>query len=213
MAALVYGVWQAQTPVRAAVTYDGVVIAIGTLTSIPVQIAVLVFAAQQRGGRRREYFALAMPQAGRNRVCRARGAWRSILAFDVLLYVTRWRPCSCVPDRSLPERQGCRLAPRADVRHRRGRADRRRDRVPRFPLPGLGAAGPRDASPSALSPWSGRLLHIQYDWLGMAQVFATGLMLGWFRWASGSTALTIVMHAIINLEAMIETAIKAEWLS
>ena len=34
------------------------------------------------------------------------------------------------------------------------------------------------------------LLHIQYDWLGMAQIFTAGLMLGWFRWASGSTTFS-----------------------
>jgi membrane protease YdiL (CAAX protease family) len=57
------------------------------------------------------------------------------------------------------------------------------------------------------------LLHIQYDWLGMAQVFVIGLMLGWFRWASGSTTLAILMHALVNLQAMIETTIKVEYLS
>ena len=48
------------------------------------------------------------------------------------------------------------------------------------------------------------LLHVQYDWVGIGQIFITGLLLGWFRWASGSTALTILMHALVNLEAMIE---------
>jgi hypothetical protein len=38
-------------------------------------------------------------------------------------------------------------------------------------------------------------------------------MLGWFRWASGSTTLTIVMHILINAEAMLETTIKVELLS
>jgi membrane protease YdiL (CAAX protease family) len=57
------------------------------------------------------------------------------------------------------------------------------------------------------------LLHIQYDWLGMAQIFTAGLILGWFRWASSSTVLTIVMHVLINIEAMTETALKVEWLS
>ena len=57
------------------------------------------------------------------------------------------------------------------------------------------------------------LLHIQYDWLGTAQIFLLGLMLGWFRWASGSTLLTIGMHILINLESMIETWIKVELFS
>jgi hypothetical protein len=36
---------------------------------------------------------------------------------------------------------------------------------------------------------------------------------GWFRWASGSTSLTIVMHVLINAEAILETTIKVELLS
>jgi membrane protease YdiL (CAAX protease family) len=47
----------------------------------------------------------------------------------------------------------------------------------------------------------------------MAQIFTAGLLLGWFRWASGSTTLTIVMHILINAQAMLETSIKAELLS
>jgi CAAX protease family protein len=47
----------------------------------------------------------------------------------------------------------------------------------------------------------------------MAQIFVLGMVLGWFRWASGSTTLTIIMHVLINLEAMIETAIQVEYLS
>jgi membrane protease YdiL (CAAX protease family) len=44
----------------------------------------------------------------------------------------------------------------------------------------------------------------------MVQIFAVGLMLGWFRWATGSTILIILMHVLINFEAMIETVLKME---
>ena len=57
--------------------------------------------------------------------------------------------------------------------------------------------------------WSG--LHIQYDWFGVLQVFLTGLLLGWLRWRSGSTALTILLHMLVNLEATIETFVKVNW--
>jgi membrane protease YdiL (CAAX protease family) len=49
------------------------------------------------------------------------------------------------------------------------------------------------------------LLHVQYDTFVMAQIFLFGLLLGFMRWASGSTLLTILLHALINLEGMIET--------
>ena len=51
------------------------------------------------------------------------------------------------------------------------------------------------------------LLHVQYDWFVIAQVFGFGILLGWMRWASGSTILTMLLHGFINFEGMIETMI------
>ena len=49
------------------------------------------------------------------------------------------------------------------------------------------------------------IIHPQYDLYFIAQVFAFGLVLGWFRWITGSTILTMLMHGLINCEGMIET--------
>ncbi len=57
------------------------------------------------------------------------------------------------------------------------------------------------------------LMHVQYDWVEIAQILLIGLVLGWLRWASGSTALTILLHMLTNLGATIEAMIKVEWLS
>ncbi|HET9616091.1 MAG TPA: type II CAAX endopeptidase family protein [Pseudolabrys sp.] len=51
------------------------------------------------------------------------------------------------------------------------------------------------------------LLHVQYDWFVIAQVFGFGVLLGWMRWVSGSTLLTMLLHGLINFEGMIETLI------
>ena len=48
-------------------------------------------------------------------------------------------------------------------------------------------------------------MHVQYDFLVIAQVFVFGLLLGFFRWASGSIILTMLMHALVNFEGMLET--------
>lgn len=55
------------------------------------------------------------------------------------------------------------------------------------------------------------LIHLQYDWYVTGQIFAFGLMLGWMRWATGSTILTILLHAMINLEGMFETLVASQW--
>jgi hypothetical protein len=59
----------------------------------------------------------------------------------------------------------------------------------------------------------GAIIHLQYDWYVIAQIFVFGLLLGWLRWASGSTILTILLHALINAEGMLETVLDQKWLS
>ena len=65
---------------------------------------------------------------------------------------------------------------------------------------------PRDAWPVIVvtAPlWA--LMHVQYDWYVIGQVFVSGLLLGWLRWATGSTILTILLHGLINFEGMLES--------
>lgn len=51
--------------------------------------------------------------------------------------------------------------------------------------------------------WAG--LHVQYDWTGVAEIGVAGLFLGWVRWRSESVLLTFLLHALFNLEGMLET--------
>jgi membrane protease YdiL (CAAX protease family) len=53
-------------------------------------------------------------------------------------------------------------------------------------------------------------LHQQYNWLGILCIFLMGLMFGWARQRSGSTTLTIVLHALNNLWALILVAVQIE---
>jgi membrane protease YdiL (CAAX protease family) len=52
------------------------------------------------------------------------------------------------------------------------------------------------------------LLHAQYEWYFVAQIFVLGLFFGWLRWRSGSTLLTFLAHATINALAIAEAAAK-----
>jgi uncharacterized protein len=49
------------------------------------------------------------------------------------------------------------------------------------------------------------LVHVQYDLYVIAQVFAYGLVLGWFRWVTCSTILTMLLHGLINFGGVLET--------
>jgi len=55
------------------------------------------------------------------------------------------------------------------------------------------------------------LTHVQYNPYFMAQVFVVGLVLGWVRWKSGSTILTMLLHGLVNLEGTLETVWAIHW--
>jgi uncharacterized protein len=51
--------------------------------------------------------------------------------------------------------------------------------------------------------WTG--LHLQYDWFFFGEVFCIGLWLGYLRYRSNSTWLTIVIHGLNNFGAVLQT--------
>jgi hypothetical protein len=210
VASVIYSAWQGDGSPR-VLAYDGVVITFGALVSVPVQVAVLIFAARLRGWPPADYLALNIPKRGEI-IFAALCVIALDLAFDGVLYVSGRE---LVPAFQAGAYQTAKdagwlvllmlaivvVAPIGEEIAFRG-----------FLFRGLVRPG-REWVAIAVIALAWALLHIQYDWLGMAQIFAAGLMLGWFRWASGSTSLAIFMHVLINLEAMLETLIKVELLS
>jgi hypothetical protein len=49
------------------------------------------------------------------------------------------------------------------------------------------------------------VLHLQYDWFFLGEVFSIGLWLGFLRYRSNSTWLTVVLHGLNNLAAVVQT--------
>lgn len=69
---------------------------------------------------------------------------------------------------------------------------------------------PRDAwAVIAITALLFAVVHVQYDLFVILQVLVFGLLLGWFRWATGSTVLCMLLHALVNFEGMLETALAA----
>jgi uncharacterized protein len=72
-----------------------------------------------------------------------------------------------------------------------------------FFLPGFAASWGAPLALAATSVvWA--TLHIQYDWVLIFQIFLIGLLLGWIRLWSGSTTLTIILHALVNAGAAVQ---------
>lgn len=49
------------------------------------------------------------------------------------------------------------------------------------------------------------LMHLQYSWFFLAQVFSIGLLLGYLRYRSNSTWLVVILHGLNNLAATVQT--------
>jgi membrane protease YdiL (CAAX protease family) len=52
-------------------------------------------------------------------------------------------------------------------------------------------------------------LHLQYDWFFFGEVFSIGLLLGFLRYRFNSTWLTIFVHGVNNLAAVVQTFMLA----
>jgi uncharacterized protein len=52
-------------------------------------------------------------------------------------------------------------------------------------------------------------LHLQYDWFFFGEVFSIGLLLGYLRYRSNSTWLTVIVHGLNNLAALGQTVLIA----
>lgn len=48
-------------------------------------------------------------------------------------------------------------------------------------------------------------LHLQYDWFFFGEVFSIGLLLGYLRYRYQSTWLTVIVHGLNNLAAVVQT--------
>jgi len=48
-------------------------------------------------------------------------------------------------------------------------------------------------------------MHLQYDWFFFGEIFSMGLLFGYMRYRTGSIWVTVVMHALNNLAATLQT--------
>jgi uncharacterized protein len=49
------------------------------------------------------------------------------------------------------------------------------------------------------------LVHLQYDWFFLGEVFSIGVLLGYLRYRFNSTWLTVFVHGLNNLAAVAQT--------
>jgi membrane protease YdiL (CAAX protease family) len=184
--------------------FDGVLVTIFIALSNPIMIAVLAIAVWLARSDLSDYFALKWPSAHDLAVGIA-ALVVLIAAGDALLYfsgrdlVTGFQLQSYTTAAAagwLPAMFAAAIviAPAGEEAMFRGFLFRGWARSPRSLWPAIVVI-------SIL--WA--MLHIQYDWTGVLQIFVIGLFLGWMRARSGSLVLTFMLHALFNVEGTLET--------
>jgi membrane protease YdiL (CAAX protease family) len=174
-----------------------------TIVGVFTATLVLAFAARRAGWRAADYFAFARPR------------WRDILvafswlvAFWLLLpVVTALFPSADQSEVVTNEYRGAMgsatelamywiaavvSAPIAEEIVFRG-----------FLFRGWAASRLGTAGALMLSSLVFALIHMQYNWQGMAMVFGLGFLFGLMRWRFGTIVVPILMHATWNLTVCI----------
>jgi uncharacterized protein len=191
-------------------TYDGAAVAVSLLVGNPVQIVTLGLAARMTGEDLLEYFALDLPRR-RDVIIAVAGLAAVIIAADLLTlaFGRELVPAFQLQIHRTAQAEGALISlwfalivvsPVGEELLFRGFLFRGFVREPRDALPGILAIS---------LIWS--LLHIQYDWFGASLVFGLGVLLGYVRLYSGSTTLVILLHALLNLESVLETVVVLGW--
>jgi uncharacterized protein len=185
---------------------DGVLVTLSVCIATPVQVALLALMARQKGAGAAVYLGLTLPRKGdlvlgiisvaiftaaADGVSRILG-YNLVTQFQLDIYRTAsaagWLPWLWL---ALVV-----VGPIGEETLFRGFLFRGWHR------------SPRDAWAVIMTTallWA--LTHVQYNPYFMAQIFVYGLVLGWFRWESGSTILTMVLHGLVNFEGVLETVV------
>jgi membrane protease YdiL (CAAX protease family) len=82
-----------------------------------------------------------------------------------------------------------------------------------FLLPGLAASRLRPGGALLFTSILWALLHGQYQPFYLAQIVVLGIVFGWLRVRSGTTTLTVGLHATVNLVSLVQAAVIVEWLA
>jgi len=209
--AVLLRLWHGDLQALYAAQYDGKVVTLSVLVLNPVAVGILMFAVYLTGARQAEYLALVWPRM-RSVTAGIIGIVVIIALTDALLFVSGHAIVSdfqvvsyttAAAEGWLPLMWFATVlaAPAGEEIMFRGYLFRGFARSER-------AAWPAIIVISLL--WAG--LHLQYDWTGISEIGVAGLFLGWVRWRSGSTLLTFLLHALFNLEGMLETVAQVKHL-
>lgn len=189
--------------IKAAASH-GIMIAAATIGALPAALAVLAFAVRRRGCEFADYLGLRWP--ARSDVVLGLLILAVVMPLgDLASWVTGR---DIVPAYFLEAYKTARAthtvvvfllavivaAPLMEELLFRG-----------FLLPGYAVSKLGPIGAVALTSLAWAVMHVQYEVFYIAQIVILGCLFGWLRLRSGSTLLTLMMHAVVNTVAIAET--------
>ncbi|MEX0714645.1 MAG: CPBP family intramembrane glutamic endopeptidase [Pirellulales bacterium] len=185
---------------------DGLVVSLAAIASCTVVVPILALASRIRGHRVRDYLGLKPLRRGE-----VTGALATLAVYIIVVDGITWlMGRDIVPPFMIEAYQTAGFlplliaalvvaAPIFEELLFRG-----------FAFRGLSCSWPGVWGAILITSVGWAALHVQYDLYQMATILFAGFLLGYWRWKTGSTSLTILMHGMMNIVATLETAIAIE---
>lgn len=185
-----------------ALESNGLLLCLNTLASAPVAVALTVlFAKLRKPMTAREYLGLTFPPW--------RQVWPWLVALVVYCIGCDWVSVSLhrpiVPDVMVDAYRSAGSAPLIWVTLVVAAPVFEEIFFRGFVFTGLQHSRLGGVGAIALTALSWAVIHLQYDWVGMLYILAAGLLLGMARLQTGSVSLCILLHALMNFGATLET--------
>jgi membrane protease YdiL (CAAX protease family) len=185
---------------------DGLVLSLATIASCIVAVPVVALASRVRGHRVRDYLGLKPLRRGE-----VMGALATLAVYIVLVDGITWlMGHDIVPPFMIEAYQTAGFLPLL-IAALVVAAPIFEELVFRgFAFRGLSCSWPGVWGAILITSVCWAALHVQYDLYQMTTIVLAGVLLGYWRWKTGSTSLTILMHGMMNVVATLETAIAVE---
>ncbi len=186
---------------------NGLFLAIASIAGLPVTtLFCLAFAKARRGMSARDYLGLRYVSGGRT----IRWLLLLVLLIGAMDLMTWWTGRAIVsPDMIETYRTAGSVAllwmaivvaaPVAEELFFRG-----------FIFAGFAASPLGAAGATLLTSFAWAVIHFQYDFYERSMIFVSGLLLGWARWRTQSVTTPMLMHALMNAIAMVETGMAVD---
>lgn len=187
-----------------ALAYNGFVLSMATLISLPVTVGLAVLFAFIRPGIRVVDYLGLKPATWKPTVLALLSALAVGLAWDL---AGRWAGRPELPEFMSKAYQSAGFVPLLWIAVIIGAPVGEEMFFRGFLLSGIAKSRVGGLGAVVITSLAWAAIHVQYDLFDISYIFCLGLVIGWFRLRTGSLWPPILMHMLVNLIATIQVAL------